>query len=108
MGDDVDYLTKRAGLDGKTAVVTGGAGGLGWPISRDLARAGVQVALCDRDPAAVAAVTAELTELPVQTYVELADARVPDAMAAFFGRVDERFGGVDILVDVPGGSFVAR
>jgi 3-oxoacyl-[acyl-carrier protein] reductase len=107
MGGDVDYLTQRAGLEGKTAVVTGGAGGLGWPISRDLARSGVQVALCDRDPDAVAAVTSDLKELSVQTYVEVADARNPDAMAAFFDRVDEHFGRVDVLVDVPGGSFVA-
>jgi 3-oxoacyl-[acyl-carrier protein] reductase len=103
----MDYLTKRAGLDGKTAVVTGGAGGLGWPISRDLARAGVHVAVCDRDAEAVAVAAGELGDLPVQTYVEAADVRVPDAMAAFFRRVDERFGRVDILIDVPGGSFVA-
>jgi NAD(P)-dependent dehydrogenase (short-subunit alcohol dehydrogenase family) len=107
IGDDVDYLTERAGLDGKTAVVTGGAGGLGWPISRDLARAGVHVAVCDRDADAAAAAESELAGYPVQTYVEVADVRVPNAMAAFFDRVDERFGGVDILVDVPGGSFVA-
>jgi NAD(P)-dependent dehydrogenase (short-subunit alcohol dehydrogenase family) len=103
----VNYLTKRAGLDGKVAVVTGGAGGLGWPIARDLARAGVQVAVCDRDANAVTAATAEFEELPAETYVELADVRDPDAMAAFFGKVDEHFGRIDILVDVPGGSFVA-
>ena len=33
------YLEDRAGLAGKVAVVTGGAGGLGWPIARDFARA---------------------------------------------------------------------
>ncbi len=48
----MSYLTDRAGLEGKVAVVTGGAGGLGWPISRDFARAGMHVAVCDRDPEA--------------------------------------------------------
>lgn len=103
----MDYLTERAALDGKVAVVTGGAGGLGWPIVRDLARAGVRVAVCDRDPAAVTACRAALQGSPVDTQVELADVRDPDAMATFFDAIDERFGRIDILVDVPGGSFVA-
>jgi NAD(P)-dependent dehydrogenase (short-subunit alcohol dehydrogenase family) len=103
----VSYLDERAGLDGKVAVVTGGAGGLGWPISRDLAKAGVQVAVCDRDEAAVAAVEPLLAELPARTMVRHADVREPDAMEAFFAEIDDSFGRVDILVDVPGGGFVA-
>jgi len=103
----VSYLTERAGLEGKVAVVTGGAGGLGWPISRDLARAGVGVAVCDRDPDAVARVTPLLAELPVTTLVRQADVREPDAMVAFFAEIDEVFGRIDVLIDVPGGGFVA-
>jgi 3-oxoacyl-[acyl-carrier protein] reductase len=103
----MDYLTERAGLNGKVAVVTGGAGGLGWPITRDLARAGVRVAACDRDAAAVEWARGELRTSLVDTFVEVGDVREPEAVDAFFARVDERFGRVDILVDVPGGSFVA-
>jgi NAD(P)-dependent dehydrogenase (short-subunit alcohol dehydrogenase family) len=103
----VSYLTERAGLEGKVAVVTGGAGGLGWPIARDLALAGVDVAVCDRDPDAVADVTPRLNALPVRTLVRHADVREPEAMAQFFSEVDETFGRVDVLVDVPGGGFVA-
>jgi NAD(P)-dependent dehydrogenase (short-subunit alcohol dehydrogenase family) len=99
-------LTDRAGLEGKVAVVTGGAGGLGWPISRDFARAGMHVAVCDRDPEAVAEATPRLAELPVTTLVELADVREPEAMVKFFADIDERFGRIDVLVDVPGGGFV--
>jgi 3-oxoacyl-[acyl-carrier protein] reductase len=106
-GGAVSYLTERAGLEGKVAVVTGGAGGLGWPIARDLARAGVQVAVCDRDPQAVAAVTPILAELPVTTLVRQADVREPDAMVQFFAEIDDVFGRVDVLIDVPGGGFVA-
>jgi 3-oxoacyl-[acyl-carrier protein] reductase len=100
-------LTERAGLEGKVAVVTGGAGGLGWPIARDLARAGVHVAICDRDPDAVAGVTPLLAELPVTTLIRQADVREPDAMVVFFGEIDEAFGRIDVLIDVPGGGFVA-
>ena len=103
----MSYLTERAGLEGKVAVVTGGAGGLGWPIARDLARAGVQVAVCDRDPAAVAEVTPLLSEMPVTTLVREADVRDPEAMEQFFVEIDDTFGRVDVLIDVPGGGFVA-
>jgi NAD(P)-dependent dehydrogenase (short-subunit alcohol dehydrogenase family) len=88
-------------------VVTGGAGGLGWPIARDLGRAGAQIALCDRDANALANIASELDGLEVQTYAQEADVRDPDAMSGFFEQIDERFGRVDILIDVPGGSFVA-
>lgn len=101
------FLEEMAGLAGKVAVVTGGAGGLGWPISRDLARAGVHVAVCDRDAAAIAAISAEMAAMPVKTLLTHADVREPEAMAAFFAEIDEKFGRIDILVDVPGGGFVA-
>lgn len=103
----MSYLTERARLEGKVAVVTGGAGGLGWPIARDLARAGLEVAVCDRDPDAVADITPRLGELPVKTLVRRADVREPEAMAEFFAEIDDTFGRIDVLVDVPGGGFVA-
>jgi 3-oxoacyl-[acyl-carrier protein] reductase len=103
----MDYLSERAGLHGKVAVITGGAGGLGWPIARDLAKAGVRVAVCDRDGEAVDQARTELGGPTPDTLVDVADVRDPEALGAFFTRVDEQFGRLDILVDVPGGSFVA-
>jgi len=103
----VDYLLKRTNLEGKVAVVTGGAGGLGWPISRDLALAGMHVAVCDRDPDAVAEAARRIGEISPSSLVEQADVREPEQMEAFFAAVDERFGRLDVLVDVPGGGFVA-
>ena len=103
----MSYLDDRANLGGKVAVVTGGAGGLGWPITRDLARAGAHVAVCDRDASALAAITAEIEALPVKSLLRHADVREPEAMERFFAEIDATFGRVDILVDVPGGGFVA-
>ncbi|MGE0880003.1 MAG: SDR family NAD(P)-dependent oxidoreductase [Acidimicrobiia bacterium] len=102
----MDFLTERANLQGKVAVVTGGAGGLGLPITRDLLKAGVKVAYCDRDAAAIEACRAEVDGLGESLAVH-ADVRDPEAMEAFFAAVDERFGRLDVLVDVPGGGFVA-
>jgi NAD(P)-dependent dehydrogenase (short-subunit alcohol dehydrogenase family) len=101
------YLEDRAGLAGKVVVVTGGAGGLGWPLSRDLAQAGCHVAMCDRDADAVAAVGDELASFGVPSLATVADVREPDQMEDFFSQIDERFGRVDALVNVPGGGFVA-
>ncbi len=101
------YLEDRAGLAGKVAVITGGAGGLGWPIARDLARAGCHVAICDRNPDALSEIAPEIADIPVKSLLRLADVREPEAMTAFFAEIDETFGRVDILVDVPGGGFVA-
>ena len=101
------FLEDMAGLAGKVAVVTGGAGGLGWPIARDFARAGMHVAVCDRDAAAIEAVRAELSGFPVKTLLVHADVREPEAMEAFFAEIDRALGRVDVLVDVPGGGFVA-
>jgi NAD(P)-dependent dehydrogenase (short-subunit alcohol dehydrogenase family) len=101
------YLEDRAALAGKVVVVTGGAGGLGWPISRDFAKAGMSVAVCDRDLDAVEFARRELAAIDAPTFVTHADVREPEAMAAFFDEVDREFARVDVLVDVPGGGFVA-
>ena len=101
------YLEDRAGLAGKVAVITGGAGGLGWPITRDFAKAGMHVAVCDRDQAALDRAAQELAPLAATTWLCHADVRDPEQMEAFFAEIDQRFGRVDVLVDVPGGGFVA-
>lgn len=101
------YLEDRAGLRGRVAVVTGGAGGLGWPIARDFARAGMRVAVCDRDANAIDAVRAEFESLGADTLLTRADVREPDQMQNFFAAIDQAFGRLDVLVDVPGGGFVA-
>ena len=42
-----EYLEKIFSLAGKTAIITGAAGGIGQELSRGLAAAGANVALCD-------------------------------------------------------------
>jgi 3-oxoacyl-[acyl-carrier protein] reductase len=103
----MSYLDERAGLEGKVAVVTGGAGGLGWPISRDLAKAGLPVAVCDRDAEAIERVSDELAGFGVPVLLSHADVREPDQMETFFADIDKMFGRIDVLVNVPGGGFVA-
>lgn len=98
-------LDERAALGGRVAVITGGAGGLGRPITLDLARAGARLAVCDRDPSAIETITAELTQLGAEFLIRCFDVRDRDALAALFADVDNTYGTVDILVSVPGGSY---
>jgi NAD(P)-dependent dehydrogenase (short-subunit alcohol dehydrogenase family) len=98
-------LDQWAALEGNVAIITGGGGGLGLPITEDLARAGMKVAVCDRDPEAVATVAKRLSDLGADSVIELFDVRESAKLADFFATVDTRLGSVDLLVNVPGGSF---
>jgi NAD(P)-dependent dehydrogenase (short-subunit alcohol dehydrogenase family) len=97
------WFDARGGLAGTVAIVTGGAGGLGGAISRDLAANGVHLAVLDVDGEVAAGLAAELPEAIVLE----GDVRDADALAALFTAVDERWGRLDTLVNVPGGTFAA-
>ena len=64
-----------AGLAGKVAVVTGGAGGLGRAATLALARAGMSVAVCDRDPDALAGIGPMLEAIGVPSHLATFDVR---------------------------------
>lgn len=95
------WFEERAGLAGTVAVVTGGAGGLGEAVTRDLAANGVRVAVIDIDAAAVGKLSGD------DMIVHHGDAREPDALSALFEAVDHRWGRLDTLVNVVGGTFRA-
>jgi 3-oxoacyl-[acyl-carrier protein] reductase len=99
------WWEERAGLEGAVAVVTGGAGGLGEGITLDLADNGVRVAILDRDETAADAIVAELDRRGADAIVLRGDARDPEVLGALFDAVDARWGRLDILVNVVGGTF---
>jgi NAD(P)-dependent dehydrogenase (short-subunit alcohol dehydrogenase family) len=99
------WFEARGGLAGTVAVVTGGAGGLGHAISHDLAANGVQLAVVDIDAAAAEGLQGELGD---EHLVVAGDVRDPDVLANLFELVDERWGRLDTLVNVPGGTFQAN
>lgn len=70
-------------LDGRTALVTGGAGGIGRACAIALAAAGAKVHVVDRDGAGAAAVAGEVGG--VAHHTDLAD---PEAVAALPAEVD--------------------
>jgi NAD(P)-dependent dehydrogenase (short-subunit alcohol dehydrogenase family) len=102
----MSYLDDRADLAGRVAVVVGGGGGIGRACALDLARAGMHLALADRDPGALDEVAAVLADGGGEVLTAALDARDADALSAFFDRSDDRFGArCDVLVNVVGGTF---
>jgi 3-hydroxybutyrate dehydrogenase len=85
-------------LDGRTALVTGGASGIGAACAAALARAGAKVHVVDRDGAGAESVAAAVGG--VAHTADLADS---DAVAALTAEVPE----VDVLVNNAGLQHVA-
>jgi len=84
----------------KVAIVTGGAKGLGYGISRCLAEAGANLLITGRDGAAAEAVAAEITSaFGVRAVVMSADMGVKTEVYAMIDRAVREFGGLDILVN---------
>ncbi|MBU2288522.1 MAG: SDR family oxidoreductase [Gammaproteobacteria bacterium] len=88
-------------MKGKTALITGSAGGIGFAVAEELAKAGCNVVLHGIEPtASVAPQQAELERAygVVASYVE-ADLSEPGSSERLVTSVLERHGGIDILVN---------
>lgn len=89
-------------FEGRVAVVTGGASGIGRTVAEDFAKAGASVILLDRDKTAAAQVLEQQAELGHKAHFEEIDLRDPDAITPVVNRVLERFGRIDFLVNGAG------
>ena len=87
-------------LDGKVAIVTGGAKGLGHGISRAMAAAGASLLITGRDGAATQAVAAEIrAEFGTKAIGMAADMGVKAEVEAMVARAVAEFGQLDTLVN---------
>lgn len=86
-------------LEGKTAIVTGGASGFGAGIVRKFTAEGTRVMIADINGDAAAALATDIGDLAVAQTVDVADGQSVDAMAA---AALDRLGRVDILVNNAG------
>ncbi|MBI4364480.1 MAG: 3-oxoacyl-[acyl-carrier-protein] reductase [Candidatus Latescibacteria bacterium] len=89
-------------LDGRVAVVTGGAKGIGRAIAARLAREGAKVVISGREEAALRTACAELGEGGGGAAWVRADVASPDDTEALCAKTLETFGKADILVNNAG------
>ncbi|MBM3408154.1 MAG: SDR family oxidoreductase [Betaproteobacteria bacterium] len=91
-------------LNDQVVFITGPAKGMGRAVSLAFAREGAKLALVGRDTAAIEPVAAEARALGVDAIViacDITSASQTDAAAA---ETLKRFGRIDVLVNVAGGS----
>ena len=92
-------------LEGKRAIVTGGARGIGRAISKALAEHGVRVAMADLDRAGA---TTAATEIAGDAFAVAIDVRDRASVEAAFAEVEHAFDGYDLLVANAGVSTMNR
>jgi 3-oxoacyl-[acyl-carrier protein] reductase len=88
-------------LDGRTAVVTGGAQGIGLEIARVLVENGARVVIGDVDAAAVEKAVADLGGSPVAVGLTC-DVRSSDEVEALLALAESESGPLDIMVNNAG------
>ncbi|MCI0755950.1 SDR family NAD(P)-dependent oxidoreductase [Teichococcus vastitatis] len=91
-------------LPDSTAVITGGASGIGLAAARRLLQRGLRVCIADRDAARLAAAEASLRQAAPRPEVMTAEVDVsrPEALLTLEEQVRARFGGTDLLMNNAG------
>jgi gluconate 5-dehydrogenase len=96
------YLEATFGLNGRTALITGAAGGLGRAIAAALGRAGARVVINGRDPARCADAQATLVKQGIDALSTPFDVTDDAAVAGAEATLREQGINVDILITVAG------
>ncbi len=92
----------KTGLEGRSAVVTGGGRGIGASVARALAAEGCAVLVAARTAGEVEAVSAELREMGAPAWATTCDVTDLESVDSLAHEAAERLGPVDVLVNNAG------
>src|SRR5919106_1885466 len=95
-------------LDGKVAIVTGAARGIGRGIAFAFANEGAAVTIADRDEPGAKAFAGELAGGGARAIAVRVDVTKPDQIERMVARTKEELGGLDILVNNAGIDTVSK
>ena len=95
-------LSKLIGLDGKTAVITGGARGIGLAITRRLMEAGATVVIADSDNSEAENVATQLKSDSININYVKCDVTIETEVKQMVDDIVNKSGGIDILVNNAG------
>lgn len=90
------------GLEGRKAIVTGAAQGIGRAIAARLAEEGCHVGILDLDAASAEQTAREIGSKASPCIADAVDVSDPDVVAKVMPAMRDRLGGVDILVNNAG------
>lgn len=97
-------MTDLFSCAGKTAVITGGSGVLGFAMAQALGRAGAKIALIARDEEKLNEKTEELIKLGLSATHIAASVTSKEELLKAKDKVNQDLGSVDILVNSAGGN----
>ncbi|MHC5938362.1 SDR family oxidoreductase [Nostoc sp.] len=100
-------LNKLFSLKEQVAIVTGGSGVLGAAMAKGLSFAGARVAVLGRNEARADAVVAEITANGGESIAVLADVSDRSQLEIARAAIIQRWGNIDILVNMAGGNIPA-
>jgi len=89
-------------LEGRRAVITGAANGIGAEVSRLFAENGAHLVVSDRNATQLALVAAQCREFGVEVVECVADVGYREGAQAPVDACIEKFGGIDILINNAG------
>jgi len=97
-------MPKPKSLAGRIALVTGGAGGIGQAVARQMLQEGACVMLTDIDAEALEQAKSDLAKVGGKDAIGIVQANITseDEVAGILSSTALRFGGVDILVSNAG------
>lgn len=98
----MNYLETLYSLKGKTAVVVGGGGVLGSSMASGMARAGADIVIIDPSCQKAVDVLKSVKPPGVRMLAIEIDATIRSELRRAVDKVEETFGGVDILINAPG------
>ncbi|AEA28851.1 3-oxoacyl-(acyl-carrier-protein) reductase (plasmid) [Pseudonocardia dioxanivorans CB1190] len=104
----MSMATDLFGLDGRTALVTGGSRGLGLQIAEALGAQGARVLISSRKADSLESAQEHLSGLGVKAEWIAADCSKEDEVVRLAEEAVERLGTVDILVNNAGATWGAR
>ncbi|HEX2931592.1 MAG TPA: SDR family NAD(P)-dependent oxidoreductase, partial [Candidatus Binatia bacterium] len=87
---------------------TGGGNGIGRAVAHRMAAAGMSVAIADYDQAAAGQVRQEIIDAGGKADALALDVTAAREVKAVVGEVTQRFGRIDVLANIAGGSFYTK